>query len=140
MRAAQLDPVTALAGNHADVARLRWANAAVATAGDVLARLSGNTTGQGVGLRGGSFRVVDDGSMIHVTLTQVRWTEDLAVSGIIDKSTAQSGAVRARLHLAAADALTGDLTVEWFEGIAASSAAIRGTMGGATLLARTAAP
>ena len=140
MRATQLEPAVALAGNHANAAQLRWTNAAVMTTGDVLARLSGNTTGQGVGLRGGSFRVVDDGSIIHITLNQVRWTEDLAVSGIIEKATAQSGAVRARLHLAAANEFTGDLTVEWLEGIAASGAAIRGTMGGATVLARTAAP
>jgi hypothetical protein len=139
-RALQLEPATALAGNHADTLQLRWANAAVMAAGDVLARLSGNTTGQGVGLRGGSFRVVNHGPMVRVTLTQVRWTEDLAVSGIIDKPAAQSGTVRARLHLAAANELTGDLTVEWFEGIAASDAAILGTMRGVTVRARTAAP
>jgi hypothetical protein len=138
-RAAQLEPAKVLAGNRADAAQLRFANAAVMTAGDVLARLGGNTTGQGVGLRGGSFRVVNDGNMSRITLTQVRWTEDLAVSGIIDKSTARSGTVRARLHLAADD-FTGDLTIAWSEGTAAAGAAIRGTIGGTTVLARTAAP
>jgi pimeloyl-ACP methyl ester carboxylesterase len=138
-RAAHLEPAKALAGNRADAAQLRFASAAVMTAGDVLARLGGNTTGQGVGLRGGSFRVVNDVPMSRVTLTQVRWTEDLAVSGTIDKP-ARSGAVRARLHLTAADKLTGDLTIAWTEGTAASGAAIRGTIGGATVLARTDAP
>jgi len=139
MRAAQLEPAMALAGNHADVAQLRRANAAVATAADVLVRLVGNTTGDGVGLRGGSFHAANDGSNIHVTLNGVRWTEDLAVSGIIDKPAARSGPVRARLHLAAGE-LTGDLSIAWVEGIAAPVAVIHGTMGGAATVARTAAP
>jgi pimeloyl-ACP methyl ester carboxylesterase len=140
VHAGELEAAAAVAGNRANAAQLRWVSAAVMTAGDVLARLGGNTTGRGVGLRGGSFRVVNDASIIHITLTQVRWTEDLAVSGKIDKPLGRTGVVRAFLQLAAADALTGELTVEWPEGIAGSSAAIRGTLGGATVIARTPAP
>jgi hypothetical protein len=73
-------------------------------------------------------------------LNQVRWTEDLAVSGKIDKPSARTGTVRATLHLAAADGLIGDVVVEWREGIADASAAIRGTLGGAAVLAHTPAP
>jgi hypothetical protein len=72
-------------------------------------------------------------------LAQVRWTEDLTVSGNIDKPLAHSGAVRALLHMAA-DAFSGELTVEWPEGIAGASAEIRGTLGGAAVAARTPAP
>jgi pimeloyl-ACP methyl ester carboxylesterase len=140
VHAGELEAAAAVAGNRANAAQLRWVSAAVMTAGDVLARLGGNTTGRGVGLRGGSFRVVNDATIIHITLTQVRWTEDLAVSGKIDKPLGRTGVVRALLQLAAADALTGELTVEWPEGIAGSSAAIRGTLGGATVIARTPAP
>jgi hypothetical protein len=42
--------------------------------------------------------------------------------------------------LAAADAFTGELTVEWPEDTAGSGAGIRGTLGGATVAARTPAP
>jgi hypothetical protein len=139
-RASQLEPVEAIAGNRANAAQLRWVGAAVMTAGDVLARLGGNSTGQGVGLRGGSFRVVNDASTAHVALNQVRWTEDLTVSGKIDKPLARIGTVRASLHVATADGVTGELTVEWPEGVAASGAGIRGVLGGDAVLARTRAP
>jgi pimeloyl-ACP methyl ester carboxylesterase len=139
-RASQLEPAAAFAGNRADLAQLRWVSAAVMTAGDVLARLAGNSTGQGVGLRGGSFRVVNDASTAHVALNQVRWTDDLTVSGKIDKPLARTGTVRASLHLATADGLSGELSVQWPEGIAGSSADIHGTLGGDAVRARTSAP
>jgi pimeloyl-ACP methyl ester carboxylesterase len=140
LRAAGVDPAVALPGNHADADQLRRVNAAVATAGDVLARLGGNSTGQGVGLRGGTFRVMAAPFATRVNLTQVRWAEDLAVSGEIDKPVDRTGTVRATLHLAGPGALTGNITVEWPEGVADSVAAIRGSVDGAAVLARTAAP
>jgi len=140
LHAADLEPAAAAGGNRADAAQLRWVQAAVQTAGDVLARLGSNSTGQGVGLRGGTFRAVDDASTIHVRLDQVRWTEDLAVSGQIDKPTARSGTVRAALHLAGAQEFTGDITVEWPEGTADTVASIHGRLGGVTLLANAPTP
>jgi len=140
LHAAELDPAAALPGNRAGAMLLRWINAAVMTAGDVLARLDGNSTGQGVGLRGGTFRVAKDVSVIHVSLDHVRWVEDLAVSGILDKAAARIGAVRAVLHLTAADGTAGEITVEWPEGIANSMAIIRGSMAGAVVVARAPAP
>jgi len=138
--AAELEPAAALPGNRADTAQLRWISAAVMTAGDVLARLGGNSTGAGVGLRGGSFRIVSSARFVHVTLHQVRWTQDLAVSGTIDTPMAQSGTVRALLQVVTADGLTGELTVEWPEGIAGSSAGIHGRLGGDVVFARAPAP
>jgi len=138
--ASQVEPATAAAVNRANAAQLSWANTAVMTAGDVLGRLAGNSSGQGVGLRGGSFLVVNDESISHVTLHQVRWTEDLAVSGTIDRPRARGGTVRASLQLDAADGSHGDLIAEWREDIADSSAVISGVLGGAVLRARTAAP
>jgi hypothetical protein len=138
--AAELEPATALRGNRANAAQLRWIEAAVMTAGDVLARLPGNSTGQGVGLRGGNFRVATGASGIHVTLDQVRWTEDLAVSGSIDKGKSRVGTVRSALQLSAPDGLSGEITVEWPEGTANSTAAIRGRVAGAKVVAQTTAP
>ncbi len=85
VHAAELEPAEALPGNGADAAHLRWVSAAVMTAGDVLTRVSDNSSGTGVGLRGGTFRVAG-GTATHVSLSQVRFTEDLAVSGDIDKT------------------------------------------------------
>ena len=138
--ASEAEPAVGAPGNHADEAQLRLINAAVMTAGDVLARLPGNSSGQGVGLRGGRFTVVNDATLIHVAMTDIRWTEDLAVSGNIDKPMARIGTVRAKLHLAAPDGLIGDVTVAWPEGVADSTAVIRGTLAGATVLARAPAP
>ena len=39
-----------------------------------------------------------------------------------------------------ATGLTGELTVEWLEGIAGSSAGVQGTLGGEAVFARTPAP
>jgi len=106
----------------------------------VLARLDGNTSGQGVGLRGGSFSIVKDAAISHLSLNQVRWTEDLAVSGQIDKPAARSGTVRASLHIAGAQGSSGDLSVEWPQGTADAVAAVRGRLGGVTVLAEAPAP
>jgi pimeloyl-ACP methyl ester carboxylesterase len=140
VHAAQLEAATALPGNHAVVEQLRRVTAAVMTAGDVLARLGGNSSGRGVGLRGGTFRVESDTSAVRITLNQVRWTEDLVVSGNIDKPAARIGLVRARLQLDPAEARGGELRLEWREGVADSTASVRGTLGGATVLASTPAP
>ena len=140
MHTAQLEPVFALPGNRADPEQLRWITAAVMTAGDVLARLGGNSTGQGVGLRGGTFRVATAAKAMRITLSKVQWTEDLAVSGEIEQPLTRTGMVRASLHMAGAGSSTGDLKVEWPEGIADSTATVRGTIDGAIVSARMAAP
>jgi pimeloyl-ACP methyl ester carboxylesterase len=140
LHASELEPVAALAGNRAGATQLKWISAAVLTAGDVLTRLGGNSTGAGVGLRGGTFRVLDEGPVVHVTLTDVRWTADLAVSGKIERPRGRTGEVRARLHLEGADGLSGDLSVGWPEGIAESRADIRGTLNGAAVRAQVRAP
>jgi pimeloyl-ACP methyl ester carboxylesterase len=140
VHAAQLEPAGVRPGNRATAADLQQVNAAVMTAGDVLARLGGNSTGQGVGLRGGGFRIAAGSSAVQVTLDQVRWTEDLAVSGKIDRPVARTGVVRASLRLSGADGQSGDITVEWPEGVAESIAAIRGSMNGRAVSARAPAP
>ena len=58
----------------------------------------------------------------------------------IDKPVARSGTVRASLHMAAAQGSSGDLNVEWPEGTADAVAAVRGRLGGVTVLAQAPAP
>ncbi len=140
LHASQLEPAGALPGNRAGAVELQQVNAAVLTAGDALARLDANSSGQGVGLRGGRFRVATGSSGVHVTLDEARWTEDVAVSGTIDKPGARTGVVRASLQLSGADGRQGEIQVEWPEGVADSIAAIHGTMNGRAVVARTPAP
>lgn len=140
VHAAELEPAVAAPGNRATAAQLHWLSAAVQTVGDVLTRVDGNGAGPGVGLRGGSFRVVKDGSMRQLALTEVRWSEDLSVSGSIVPPTGRVGTVRAVLQVKAADGSAGDLNIEWPEGVADSRAVIRGSLGGAAVSARMPAP
>jgi pimeloyl-ACP methyl ester carboxylesterase len=140
LHAADLPPAGAAPGDLADAERLRWVSAAVFTAGDVLTRLANNSSGHGVGLRGGRFSIVYADNAVHVKLHEVRFTEDLSVSGTIDKPQARTGTVRAILQVATSGGRGGALDVEWPEGVAHSIAEIRGRLDGATVRASMPAP
>ncbi len=138
--AAQLEPAVALNGNASGVEALKWVSAAVYTAGDLVSLLRINTTGTGQGLRGGKFRIAHRGESVRITLDHVRWTEDLAVSGTIDKPEDRAGAVRARLALEDSQGPAGRLTIQWQESGPEAHALVRGTIGGAAVVAQTPVP
>jgi pimeloyl-ACP methyl ester carboxylesterase len=138
--AAELDPATALRGNSAGTLELRYAAAAVLTAGDVLVRLSSNSSGRGKGLRGGSYRIIHAPGFSRIELSGVRWTEDLAVSGTIEAPAGHSGTVRARLEIVGPALGRGRLRIRWQEGVADALAQIRGMLGAASVVAQTPAP
>ena len=135
-----LSPAAARPGNQADTGRLKIAQAALQTIGDVLARVEQNSTGIGKGLRGGGFRVVQHGANRHVSLDQVRWTEDLAVSGALERSPGPFAGIRARLKIAGLGGLDGTLRIGWHEGVPAPLARIDGVIGGQVLAAVAPAP
>ena len=139
-QARELEPAAGLPGNGAIRAQLRVIAAAVLTAGDVLARVSSNTSSQGTGLRGGTFAITRSGSRIRLSLDNVRWTDDLAVSGTIDSPQGRDGMVRAKLDVFATDGTHGRLTVRWREGAADPRARITGSLGTTKVLAQTSAP
>jgi hypothetical protein len=139
-RAAELEPAQGLASNQASDRELRFASAAVLTAGDVVTRLRTNSSGQGVGLRGGRFAIIERNGEQVVNLDAVRWTEDLAVSGSLEKTLDRPGRVRAHLKLAGADSLDGILEIVWDDDEPDAVADVRGTLGGARVAARMPAP
>jgi pimeloyl-ACP methyl ester carboxylesterase len=139
-RAGELEPAIGLPGNSADSAQLQFAAAAVLTAGDVLARLSSNSAGRGTGLRGGSFQITHHAGVARIHLRAVRWTEDLAVTGIIDAPTGHAGMIQARLDVAASAGSAGHLRIRWREGVAHARAQIRGAFGATAVVAQTSAP
>jgi pimeloyl-ACP methyl ester carboxylesterase len=139
-RAAELEPAIGLPGNTAGTTQLQYAAAAVLTAGDVLARLPSNSTDRGSGLRGGDYRIVHRLGGKQVALNHVRWTEDVAVSGTIDKPAGRAGTVRAHLSLAGPNGVGGQLEISWPEDVAQARAQIRGTLGGAAVAAQSDAP
>jgi pimeloyl-ACP methyl ester carboxylesterase len=135
----ELTPANARSGNAADDQQLRAVTAALLTAGDVIARIGANTTGKGVGLRGGTFTIQENRPGYRLVLRDVRWTEDLAVSGVIDWP-GRSGFARADLKLSGEKGLDGALELKWQEGVALARAQVLGNFGRRAVLADTAAP
>jgi pimeloyl-ACP methyl ester carboxylesterase len=141
---------TAMADNAANELQLRAAGAALLAVADIIDRLGSNASGRGVGLRGGDFSVQrpeplaasdhDTGDAAYrISLRNIRWTEDLAVSGQIDWP-GRSGAASADLHLSGAEAVSGALQLHWSEGVAQALAIIQGQLGGNRVAAQAAAP
>ena len=104
-----------------------------------MARLESNTAGKGVGLRGGAFSVRKTVDRYWLVLRDVRFTEDLAVSGRLSWPV-RSGVAEGKLTLAGTDELTGPISVSWIEGGAQAQVHIRGTLGHATVAADVPAP
>jgi hypothetical protein len=104
------------------------------TAEDVVVRVGADGVGRGVGLRGGSFDVQLVASGYRAQLREVRWTEDVSVSGTVDWPARRGdGPVKANLELAG----WGRLQVQWVEGAVATA---RGELRGKTVVAEAPAP
>jgi len=106
----EVEPATPLPGNRATAAELRAAAAAALAGADVLARSYQFGFSAGSGLRGGSYSATPTNAGASATLSGIRWTDDLAVSGaaVFD---ARSASARAQLTLR--DGATGSLDVSW---------------------------
>ncbi|MGH8131782.1 MAG: hypothetical protein ACRETP_00895, partial [Steroidobacteraceae bacterium] len=117
---------------------LRVVSAALLTSADVIARAEENGPGNGVGLRGGTFTVANAGNGYRLTLRDVRWTEDVSVSGRIDWP-GRTGDVHASLELRAPQG-SGTLELTWPEGASRARATARGRLGGERVLAEAPAP
>jgi pimeloyl-ACP methyl ester carboxylesterase len=132
----ELDPARATSGNQAGPAALRAVSAALLACADAISRAE-NGAGRGVGLRGGSFTVAAAGEGLHLTLNELRWTQDLAVSGHIEWP-GRSGLVHAVLTVRGAQ--NGALDLSWPEGVAGARGSAHGKLGGAAVSADAAAP
>jgi pimeloyl-ACP methyl ester carboxylesterase len=138
-RASELTAPQPLAGNEADASDLQWAAASLQTAGDVLTRFPANSSGHGTGLRGGEFTLREDASERRATLREVRFTEDLAVSGVISRPAGRSGPVTMQLSLHG-DKVNGRLAIRWQEPGVAPRAVITGRINDKTVRAVAPAP
>lgn len=138
-RAAELTPAQALSGNQAGAQALRVVSAVLLTCEDAIARARADGAGRGVGLRGGTVTVTAVQPGYHLALHQVRWTQDVVVSGELDWP-GRSGTVHAVVELAAADGRRGRLELQWSEGVARARATVSGTLGGARVAAEAPAP
>jgi hypothetical protein len=137
--AGELPAAQPLAGNQAPEEELRLVSAALLTCEDAIARAQANGAGTGVGLRGGSVTVASRAPGYHLSLHEVHWTEDVAVSGDIDWP-GRSGVVHATVDLQASHGLRGKLELQWPEGVASARATVSGTLGAHTVAAEAPAP
>ncbi|MGC9945684.1 MAG: alpha/beta fold hydrolase [Bryobacteraceae bacterium] len=134
-----LDPATPGPGNQGTTADLQAAAAAALTAGDAIARWWVNTSGSGVGLRGGQFQYTGTGNITNFTLDSSQWVENLAVSGSIVWQYVTPGAVVAQLTFNTA-AGPGALRITWDDRQPQAQATIQGAIGGRTIVATMQAP
>jgi hypothetical protein len=133
-----LAPAHAVPGNDGTVEALRLVSAALFTSADVITRARENGAGPGVGLRGGTFTTASEGRGYRLTLHEVRWTEDLTVSGRIDWP-GRSGVVWAELEVRSLQA-SGQLELSWPEGADDVLASVRGTLGNKRIAAEAPPP
>jgi hypothetical protein len=140
--ASQLDPPTALAGNQGTPTDLRVAAAAAYALGDVLDLYWANYSGNGVGLRGGTWNYASDasGDISQFTMDQVRWTNDVAVSGQFTWNYYKPGAVSGQLLVTGPSGENGQLTVTFNSREPDAHAAITGSIGGRNIVATMYAP
>jgi pimeloyl-ACP methyl ester carboxylesterase len=136
---AELDPATPLAGNQGTPADLRAAAAATLTAGDTIARWWVNTSGSGVGLRGGQFQYTYQGNDIVYELDNCQWVEDLAVSGTITWEQVKPGAIQAQVTFDTPGG-SGTLQIVWDDREPQAQAGIQGSIGGRNVVATMQAP
>jgi pimeloyl-ACP methyl ester carboxylesterase len=135
----ELDPAPALASNAGSDEQLRAVAAALLTAGDAVVRAPEVAPGNGVGLRGGTYSVTESKGAYRITLKDLRWTEDLAVSGTVDVPW-YTGQAHAALQLRGEPELSGTLEADWPEGTPLANAEVYGTLGGRPVAAKLPAP
>lgn len=134
----ELPAAVASPGNMAGDDALHVVTAVLLGCADVIVRAREYGAGRGVGLRGGHFVAAAAGEGYRITLEQLRWTQDVTVSGQLDWP-GRKGAVRGRLTLRA-EHVDGTLEVSWPEGVGDARATAHGTLGGRAVVAEAPAP
>jgi pimeloyl-ACP methyl ester carboxylesterase len=137
--AADLAPLAAGNGNRASAAELRIAAAALESVGDVIARWYVNFSGTGGGLRGGQFSYASGNSGYNFVLTDIQWTEDLAVSGRISWNT-NTEVITSDVTLTANGQSIGRLKIRWTDSDTSATATIDGRINGDAVHATRIAP
>jgi pimeloyl-ACP methyl ester carboxylesterase len=135
--ARELDPATPLPGNEADQDELKLVSAAVQTLGDALARWA--LTGKGVGLWGGKFAYRNAGKYTTYRMHDLRFVQDVRVSGSADWNVAYPREITARVKLRAGS-VRGAITIKWNSRQPNAQAGIQGRVGRKRVAATMYAP
>jgi hypothetical protein len=132
-------PALANTGNKGSTTELRIASAAAETVGDVVARFFTAYAGYGSGLRGGTFRWRTTSAGYSFTLTGLKWSNDLKVSGTMTWNLGTS-AIASNVKLVKGGKSIGNLAISWNDNDAAAIATLTGTINGKAVKARRIAP
>jgi len=132
-----VEPASPLPGNRATPKQLRAAAAALLAAADVLSRSYQFHLSSGAGLRGGTYSASFQNAADRVMLSEVRWTNDLAVSGTADLN-ARTASAQAALKITGA--AIGALHAAWSTTGSTAAAAIEGSIDGNRVRASMPAP
>jgi hypothetical protein len=135
----ELPPARAINGNEGSEAQLRIVTAAVLTVGDAIARVSSNSTGKALGLRGGSSDISETPGGTRLTLYDLRWAEDLGVSGRVTRPRRAGGAT-ADIAVIGPGGNKATLHIRWVEGEPRARARVTGRFGDTAVVAETSAP
>ncbi len=138
-RARELAALEPLAGDKSSVEQRRLAAAALATAGDVIAQWYATVGAYLRGLRGGTFNYIETANGYNFRLKDLRWAEDLAVSGTVVWNT-KTNIVTAQLQLLADEGSAGTLNMRWNDADFHAIATVQGQIDGAMLSAQGVAP
>lgn len=137
-KVAEVTPALATSGAPSD-ADLRLAAALVHTTADAVLHGWARPYGPSAGLRGGTIELFRSTDGYVLVLKDVRWVEDVSVSGSI-RLLGETGLVTGSFAVVDAEDETGTITVGWYETAAEPVAAIAGTIGGRPLYASMPAP
>jgi hypothetical protein len=132
-----LEPAAALSGNQGTKRDLQVAAAAVQSAGDALARWWVNLSGNGVGLRGGTFQYSGD-NLTTFQLRNYRWTKDVAITGAMRWHP--SGLIDAKVAVTSVAGESGYLAISWPGNTLHAPASVSGVIGGRKVAATIYAP
>jgi hypothetical protein len=132
-------PAIASPGNQGSATELRLAAAAAETVGDVVARFSIAYAGSGAGLRAGKFTVEPTSTGQSFTLTGVKWTNDLEVSGAMTWNLSTS-LISAEVNLVKEGKSVGRLSISWKDAEIAADATLTGSINGKVVRAHRLAP
>ncbi|MEO7026788.1 MAG: alpha/beta fold hydrolase [Caulobacteraceae bacterium] len=138
-RAAEAIPATPLVGNAASSRERALASAALRTAADSMARWYINYSGKGLGLRGGAWRYLQQGTMVHFGFTGSRWAPDLAISGSAHWNQA-TGAMGVDLTFVTDAGDSGAITASWNDRDDSQPASLAGKVDGHALRASMPSP
>ena len=139
--ASELAPLEALKGNQANESQRRIAASGLEAVGDVIARWYVTYNDFDRGLRGGKFTYTRSLTGYVFTLTELKWTEDVSVSGTVSWDQDQdSNIITAQVTLKRASAPIGTLKIRWNDADIDATASVIGEIEGATLIAQRVAP